>query len=178
MSHTAKAVSDKLSPKIEDMLLMDLNYLDCKLVMGIISQYGGEDAFFQNAERAATKGMDSGIPGFITDHEMIQFLATNKKELIELIASDAEIEDLGSCIECIATMGWFSGLKLDQVAEGLHDSSSELHTTIARGLTHFAGSILAGGYIDYKHRESLQVTILSNGWPHISVKPTESGMYF
>lgn len=159
---------DKLSPRVEELLQMKLDHMDRKLVTGIISQFGGEDAFFEKALAWCRSSGNPEVSGFITDEEVIGFLANNKKELIEHIAVDAEIEGFGSCIEFIADSGWFGlSLSLDEVAEGLHDTKSEFHTIIARKLACFAAGTLIDAYDDQKECEKLRVVMQSNGFPRI-----------
>lgn len=170
----ADIMNEELSPRVERMLRMNLDYMDREFVTSIISQFGCEDAFFQTA-LAIEEGRVQEIPGFTTDDEVVGFLAANKKKFLEHIESDIEIEGYGSSIECIMNMVCNNPqLSLDEVAEGLHDSSSELHKTVARKIACYVGDLLVEAYIDQRENDRLRVSISSNGWPHISLAAKEA----
>lgn len=158
-------MSNKLSQKLEKILEMNLYWMDRNLVAAIISQYGGEDAFFQNAPVDACLKTTAG---FTTDDEVVGFLARNKTLMLEHIAGEIAFEECGSCIEFIKDLvSNETPLTLDQVAEGLYDTNSEFHVTVARSIACFAANKLAYAYEDEKERDKLEVIILDNGWVHI-----------
>ena len=158
-------MSNKISNKMEKLLEIDLGWMDKNLVAAIISECGGEDAFFQR-ELDSTKS--SYLSCLTDDDEVVRFLGENKTLLLEHISCEIEIEEIGSCIEFIKDLtSNKTPLTLDQVAEGLHDTNSEFHVIVARSITRFITSELFCAYENGKEREKLKVVILDNGWPYI-----------
>lgn len=158
-------MSNKISYKMEKMLEIDLGWMDKNLVAAIISQYGGEDVFFQNEP---SNNCLNTKPGFTTDNEIVAFLDKNKTLLLAHISCEIEIEEVGSCIEFIkGLVPDRTPLTLDQVAEGLHDINSAFRVTVARSIVSFILNSLVCAYENEKEREKMKVIKLDNGWPYI-----------
>lgn len=110
-----------------------------KLVRGVVRQFGGKEAFFENADDVSRHGIGGGYSGFIYYVETVAFFRKYKDEIVELAENVAN--DIGdNVIEMITSFncikGEYTGSDVGKALYGRYDSN---YDTLYNALAWFAG---------------------------------------
>ena len=134
----------------EEFLSDGTREMSRELVEAVIENYGGEDQFIQNYGYVTDGKINGGINGFISTFEMTEFFKNNKAAIIGFAKdtySEFGYESLCGMISNFGILG--NDYTVEEVAEGLFDSESENHDTMATALVLFVGEEVARYYSEF-----------------------------
>ncbi len=118
-----------------------------ELAINTIEQFGGFEDFVNVLADVCSYGINTGVNGWISTHDIVEFYEKNKADILDFAkqtVSDVGYDGLGAMI---ASFGCLRGnYSIDEVLEGLYNKDSDDHDTIAEAMGYFVGEELARSY--------------------------------
>jgi hypothetical protein len=126
---------------------VEVSHIESSLIRAVIRQVGGWESFKELAIDVTNAGANAGFSGFIYYTDTVSFTKRHKGLILGLAESLAT--DLGesSAVVCIAGFNCLD-LRVDEVAEALHNPRSESRQEVFNALAWFALEEVCRSYAD------------------------------
>ena len=139
---------------IEFFLVLGLKNMSRKLGEAVILQFGGSEEFI-NKSKAASINIESGITGWISSVDMVDFYNDNKKEILDYAKAQVAHCGYSSVGALLQTQDSLirNVLTEVEVVEGLYDEDYEQHKQVAVAMSYYIGAETAMYYIKYMQEQ-------------------------
>lgn len=119
-----------------------------KLIRATIRQFGGWEAFKEQAQDVYSHGIAGGFGGFIYYTDTVAFTKQNKSEILLLATDMAEQLDEGGIISFLSGFNCLKGYTQEEIANGLFNPRSDEQMIIYNALAWFAAEEVARAYCE------------------------------
>ena len=132
--------------KIKD--LIKRSDISAKLIRSVIHQLGGFESFKVSAPDIYNHGIDGGYRGFISNRDTTAFFKRNRKEIMDLVESQAqELGDSGS-LEMISSFRGMADFSQTEIAKAIYTGRGECADQIRNCLAWYAAEEVCRAWMD------------------------------
>ena len=126
-----------------------LSHINTNLIDAVVSQFGGKEAFKEQAREVYHHGINGGFGGFIYHTDTVKFAKANRAAILELAKDLAN--DLGEgMLELIQSFNCINNLySTTEIMEAIYNGSDD-ETQVMNALSWFAAEEVCISYIDIK----------------------------
>ena len=147
--------------KYSDLMqeFLDENTVDMSknLAEALLSQYGGEDKFLSNCRYVNEGHINGGIHGFVATHELVDFFANNKDEIMIFAQKMVKKSRFDSVEKILANLSFLSGGYNEiEVAAALQDPESDDYSVVVNAFVWFLAEQFASLYINFTNSDLMK----------------------